>query len=30
MSYAGICAPNVQNNSDAHFNYVNRDIGGYT
>ena len=30
MGYAGICAPNVQNNSDAHFNYVNiRDIGGY-
>ena len=28
MGYAGICAPNVQNNSDAHFNYVNiRDIG---
>ena len=30
MGYAGICPPNVQNNSDAHFNYVNiRDIGGY-
>jgi subtilisin-like proprotein convertase family protein len=30
MGYAGICAPNVQNQSDAHFNYVNiRDIGGY-
>ena len=30
ISYAGTCAPNVQNNSDAHFNYVNnRDIGGY-
>ncbi|MFD2551686.1 reprolysin-like metallopeptidase [Bizionia sediminis] len=27
MGYAGICATNVQNNSDAHFNYVNvRDI----
>ena len=27
MGYAGICAANVQNNSDAHFNYVNvRDI----
>jgi hypothetical protein len=27
MGYAGICSPNVQNNSDAHFNYVNiRDI----
>ncbi|PCJ28545.1 MAG: hypothetical protein COA97_00960 [Flavobacteriales bacterium] len=27
MSYAGICATNVQSNSDAHFNYVNvRDI----
>lgn len=27
MGYAGICAPNVQSNSDAHFNYVNiRDI----
>ena len=27
MGYAGICAPNVQPNSDAHFNYVNiRDI----
>ena len=30
MGYAGICFPNVQNQSDAHFNYVNiRDIGGY-
>ena len=30
MGYAGICNPNVQNQSDAHFNYVNiRDIGGY-
>lgn len=30
MGYAGICPPNVQNQSDAHFNYVNiRDIGGY-
>ena len=30
MGYAGICPPNVQNNSDAHFNYVNiRDIGGF-
>lgn len=30
MGYAGICAPNVQNNSDAHFNYVNiRDVGGF-
>ena len=30
MGYAGICAPNVQNQSDGHFNYVNiRDIGGY-
>ncbi|TYB78518.1 reprolysin-like metallopeptidase [Bizionia myxarmorum] len=29
MGYAGICATNVQNNSDAHFNYVNiRDISG--
>jgi subtilisin-like proprotein convertase family protein len=27
MGYAGICGTNVQNNSDAHFNYVNvRDI----
>jgi hypothetical protein len=27
MGYAGICATNVQSNSDAHFNYVNiRDI----
>lgn len=27
MGYAGICAPNVQNNSDAYFHYVNiRDI----
>lgn len=27
MGYAGICSVNVQNNSDAHFNYVNvRDI----
>lgn len=27
MAYAGICAANVQNNSDAYFNYVNiRDI----
>lgn len=27
MGYAGICPPNVQPNSDAHFNYVNvRDI----
>jgi len=27
MGYAGICPTNVQNNSDAHFNYVNvRDI----
>ena len=27
MGYAGICSPNVQPNSDAHFNYVNiRDI----
>ena len=27
MGYAGICAANVQSNSDAHFNYVNiRDI----
>jgi len=27
MGYAGICSSNVQNNSDAHFNYVNiRDI----
>lgn len=30
MGYAGICSPNVQNSSDAHFNYVNiRDIGGF-
>ncbi len=32
MGYAssGICPPNVQNNADAHFNYVNiRDIGGF-
>jgi hypothetical protein len=30
MGYAGICPPDVQNNSDAHFNYVNiRDIGGF-
>lgn len=27
MGYAGVCAPNVQNNSDAYFGYVNiRDI----
>ena len=30
MGYADLCAPNVQNNSDAHFNFVNiRDVGGY-
>ncbi|WP_338375861.1 reprolysin-like metallopeptidase [uncultured Flavobacterium sp.] len=30
MAYAGICAANVQNNSDAYFGYVNiRDISDY-